>query len=69
MVALTVNVATPEALVVPETVTIDDEPPPCASETICAPTGLPKASRAVTVIVELATPFATTVPGVAETVD
>src|SRR5690349_12681129 len=69
VVAVTVKVATPDAFVVPETVVIVDEPPPCASDTAWAPTGLPKASRAVTVIVELATPLATTVPGDAETVD
>ena len=63
------KVATPEPLVVPETVVIVELPAPWPSETDWPATGLPKVSLAVTVIVELLEPSAVTDPGEDETVD
>ena len=61
-VSLTVNVATPEPLVTPETVVIVDEPPPLASVTVLPETGFDWASFSVTVIVEVVEPSAVTEP-------
>ena len=68
-VSLTVNVAWPAASVVPLTVVIVERPPPWPSVTVCPATALPNASFAVTVTVEVATPFAVTEAGAAEIVD
>src|SRR3954452_6094525 len=68
-VSLTVNVATPDAFVTPETVVIVDEPPDFASVTVLPETGFDCASFRVTVIVELVLLSATTEAGDAETVD
>ena len=68
-VSLTVNVAWPEPLVTPETVVIVEEPLPLASVTVLPETGWDCASSSVTVTVEVATPFAVTDVGDAETVD
>ena len=54
---------------VPETVVIVELPAPWASVTVWPATGLAKASLAVTVTVEVATPFAVTEPGAALTVE
>ena len=64
-VSLTVKVATPEALVTPETVVIVDEPPDFASVTVLPGTGFVFASRSVTVTVEVVTPLAVTDAGAA----
>ena len=69
VVLSTENVATPEPFVVPETGVIVDEPAPCPIVTTWAATGLPKASRAVTVTVADDVPSAVTEPGAAATVD
>ena len=53
----------------PETVVIVEEPPHFASVTVLPETGCDWASFRVTVIVELATPFAVTDAGAALTVD
>ena len=58
--SLTVNVATPEPLVTPETVVIVEEPPPLASVTVLPATGFDCASLSVTVIVEVVAPSAVT---------
>ena len=63
------NVATPEPFVVPETVVIVDVPGEPPRETAWPETGLPNASRAVTVIVEVVEPSAATEVGDADTVD
>src|SRR3954468_341917 len=68
-VSLTVNVATPEAFVVPETVVIVEEPPDFASVTVLPGTGCDWASFSVTVTVEVVTPLAVTDAGDAVTVD
>ena len=69
-VSLTVKVATPAALVTPETVVIVEEPPPLASVTVLPATGCDWASFEVTVTVEVATPFGESPrPGAAATVD
>ena len=67
--SLTVNVATPEPFVTPETVVIVDEPPPFASVTVLPAIRCDCASLSVTVIVEVVAPSATTEPGAALTVD
>ena len=67
--SLTVNVATPEPLVTPETVVIVEEPPPFASVTVLPETGLDCASFSVTVIVEVVLLSASTDAGDADTVD
>ena len=67
--SLTVKVATPEALVTPETVVIVEEPPHLASVTVLPATGLLLASRRVTVTVEVVEPSAVTEAGAAETPD
>ena len=71
MVDFTVNVATPEASVIPETVVIVGVPRPdvLASVTVLPETGLLFTSFKVTVIVEVAVPLATTDVGDATTVD
>ena len=58
--SLTVNVASPEPLVTPETVVIVEEPPPLASVTVLPETGFDCASFSVTVIVAVAEPSAVT---------
>ena len=63
------NVATPVALVVPETVTIVDEPLPFASVTVLPGSGLPFESLIVAVTVEVVEPSASTEVGEAESVD
>src|SRR4051812_23185838 len=63
------KVATPEALVFALPGEIEEEPAPCASVTALPATGLLCASLSVTVIVELADPFALTDVGDAETVE
>src|SRR3954452_1596299 len=68
-VSLTVNVATPDAFVVPETVVIVEEPPDFASVTVLPATVFEFESRRVTVMVALALPSATTDAGEALTVD
>ena len=68
-VSLTVNVACPDAFVVPDTVVIVDDPPPLASDTVLPEAALPLTSFRVTVMVEVVVPFAVTDPGDAETVD
>src|SRR4051794_6386145 len=68
-VSLTVKVATPEALVVPETVVIVEEPPDFASVTVFPETAFDCVSFSVTVTVEVVTPFAVTDAGAADTVD
>src|SRR5215471_14175467 len=67
----TVKVATPEALVVPETVVIVGAPGPevWARVTVLPETGLLFASFKVTVIVEVVVPSAATEAGDGETVD
>ena len=67
--SLTVKVATPDALVTPETVVIVEEPLPLASVTVLPATGFDCASRSVTVTVAVAEPSAVTDAGAAETVD
>ena len=67
--SLTVKVATPEALVTPETVVIVEEPPLFASVTVLPETGFDFASFSVTVIVEVVLPSARTDVGEAVTVD
>ena len=69
VIELTVNVATPETSVVPETVVIAGVPDVLASVTLLPETGLPFASFKVTVIVEMVKPSATTDVGDATTVD
>jgi hypothetical protein len=71
VVDFTVNVATPEASVIPETVVIVGVPGPdvLASVTLLPETGLLFTSFKVTVIVEVAEPSATTDVGNATTVD
>jgi len=66
-----VNVATPELLVVPETVVIVGKPEPevLANVTVLPETELPLASFNVTVIVEVVVPSAVTDAGEAVTVD
>ena len=66
---MVVKVAWPEALVVPETTVIVEEPAPWASVTVWPASRWAKASLAVTVIVELAVPFASTELGAAATVE
>ena len=68
-VSLTVNVATPEPFVTPETVVIVEEPPPFASVTVFPGTGLPFESRSVAVSVEAELPSAVTDAGAAVSVD
>jgi hypothetical protein len=68
-VSVTVKVATPVAPVVPLTVVIVEEPVPWPSVTVWPLTAFPNASLAVTVTVELATPFAVSDVGDADTVD
>ena len=67
--SLTVKVATPEALLTPETVVIVEEPPDLASVTVLPGTTLDWASLSVTVIVELVELSAATLVGAADTVD
>src|SRR5450830_728544 len=71
VIDFTVNVATPEASVIPETVVIVGVPRPdvLASVTVLPETGLLFTSFKVTVIVEAAEPSATTDVGNATTVD
>jgi hypothetical protein len=64
-----VNVATPDALVTPETVVIVEEPPDFANDTVFPETTFELTSRSVTVIVELVELSAATLAGDAETVD
>ena len=68
-VSLTVKVAWPDALVVPLTVVIVEDPPLFASVTVLPETALPLTSFSVTVTVEVLVPFAVTEPGEADTVD
>ena len=68
-VSVTVNVATPEPLLTPETVAISDEPPDFVSVTALPGTGLPFASRSVAVRVEADVPSAVTAAGAAVSVD
>jgi len=66
---LTVKVAWPEPLVVPETVVMVEEPLPLARVTVLPETGLELASLRVTVMVEVVLLSATIEVGEAETVD
>ena len=67
--SVTVKVAWPFALVVPDTVAIVELPEPAASVTVLPETGLPLVSFNVTVTVELVEPSATTDDRDADTVD
>ena len=69
MLSLTVKVAWPEPLVVPETVVIVEEPLPLASVTVFPETGFEFASLRVTVTVDVVEPSATIDVGEAVTVD
>ena len=64
-----VNVATPYPFVVPDTVVIVEVPGEPPSETDWPDTAFPKASSAVTVIVDVVEPSAATEVGEADTVD
>ena len=63
------KLAWPDALVVPETVVIVEEPPDLASVTVLPGTTFDWASLSVTVTVDVVLPSASTEPGAALTVD
>ena len=69
LVLFTVNVASPLLFVVPDTVVIVELPVPCASVTVLSLTGLPFVSFNVTVMVDVAVPFASTEEEEAATVE
>ena len=68
-VSLTVNVATPEPFVTPETVVIAAEPPPFVNVTALPGTGFRLVSRRVTVTVDAVLPSAVTEAGAALTLE
>jgi hypothetical protein len=68
-VLVAVNAAWPEALVGFVTVAIAEAAPPSSRVTVFPGSGLPPASRTVTVIEVVSRPLFWTEPGVASTVD